>query len=407
MTASTSSEVHYDPYDPQTFANPHPVFRRLREEAPLYYNEQHDFYVLSRYDDVRTGLTDWETYSSARGDGMDLIKASSAGIVRIPRGALLWEDPPVHTMNRKMAQGLFTPRRVLGLEPKIRELTIRILDRLADTDSFDFVSDMGALVPMQAVGMLLGIPEADQEELRKQASAYLSTEPGQPMRVESSTFFHLDKIEGYLDWREKHPSDDLMTALMRQEFEDETGQIRRFTREELLTLVNIVAAAGFDTTMKLIGWAGDLLDRHPEQRRQLVLEPALISNAIEETLRYEPPGPTIARYVARDAEHHGRKVRKGSVMLLCTAAANRDERFFPDGESFDIRRANNHTHLTFAYGHHFCLGVVLARLEARIVLEEVLKRFPEWEVDRKNAKMCSTSTARGWEKLPVFASRAA
>ena len=203
------------------------------------------------------------------------------------------------------------------------------------------------------------------------------------------------------DWRAEHPSDDLMTELLRAEFEDETGAIRRLTREEVLTYVNVVAGAGNETTTRLIGWAGKVLADHPDQRRELVEDRSLIPNAIEELLRYEPPAPHVARYVTDDVVHHGETVPKGSAMIFLIGAANRDDRRYPDGDRFDIHRTIDH-HLSFGYGLHFCLGAALARLEGRVALDEVLKRWSDWDVDWDNAKQAHTPTVRGWERLPVF-----
>jgi cytochrome P450 len=204
----------------------------------------------------------------------------------------------------------------------------------------------------------------------------------------------------YVDWRAEHPSDDLMTELLRAEFEDETGTVRRLTRQEILTYVNVVAGAGNETTGRLIGWTGKVLADHPDQRRELVEDQSLIPNAIEELLRYESPAPHVARYVSREVAIHGRTVPADSAMMFLIGSANRDDRRFPDGDRFDIHRKVDQ-HLTFGYGGHFCLGAALARLEGRVALEEILKRFPEWEVDRDNARLASTSTVRGWETLPV------
>jgi cytochrome P450 len=210
-------------------------------------------------------------------------------------------------------------------------------------------------------------------------------------------------FEGYIDWRARHPSGDLMTDLLNAEFEDETGTTRKLTRTEVLSYVGLIAAAGNETTTRLIGWTGKVLADHPDQRQLLVDEPGLIPSAIEELLRYEAPSPVQARYVAQDVEHHGQAVPEGSVMLLLTASANRDERRFTDPDRFDVRREIDH-HLTFGYGIHFCLGAALARLEGRVALDEVLKRFPSWEVDWDNAVQARTSTVRGWERLPVLTS---
>ena len=176
--------------------------------------------------------------------------------------------------------------------------------------------------------------------------------------------------------------------------------MRTLTRDEILGYIGLFAGAGNETTTRLIGWAGKLLAEHPEQRRAMAQHPELIPNAIEELLRFEPPSPVQARAVTAEVEHYGQTVPAGTVMVLLNASANRDERQFPDPDSFDIHRKVQR-HLSFGYGIHFCLGAHLARLEARIALEEVLKRFPEWDVDYDKAVQARTSTVRGWETLPV------
>jgi cytochrome P450 len=397
VTTINTSDVYYDPYDVDINADPYPVFRRLREEAPLYYNEQHDFYALSRFEDVERGLADRATYISGRGGILELIKAN----IEMPPGVLIFEDPPVHTVHRSLLSRVFTPRKMNLLEPKIRELCARCLDPLIGAGRFDFVADLGAQMPMRVIGMLLGIPEADQEAVRDGVDADLRTRPGEPMRPSEGSFVTGEAFADYIDWRAEHPSDDLMTELLNAEFEDETGVTRRLSREEVLTYVHVVAGAGNETTTRLIGWTGKSLAEHPEQRRQLVHDASLIPGAIEEILRFEPPAPHVARYVSNDVDQYGRTVPKGSAMLFLVGAANRDDRRYPDGDRFDIRRQVGQ-HLTFGYGVHFCLGAALARLEGRIALAEVLARFPDWEVDWEGAKLASTSTVRGWERLPVL-----
>jgi cytochrome P450 len=399
MKATNTSDVSYDPYDVEINADPYPVFRRLREEAPLYYNEQYDFFAVSRYEDVERGLVDRQTYISGRGAVLELIKAN----MQFPLGVFIFEDPPVHTVHRGLLSRVFTPKRVAALEPKIRRFCAECLDPLIGAGRFDFVADLGAQMPMRVIGMLLGIPEQDQEAIRDHVDAALRTEAGEPMKKAQDDFLGGAIFADYIDWRAEHPSDDLMTELLNVEFEDETGTKRRLTREEILTYVNVLAGAGNETTTRLIGWSGKVLAEHPDQRRQLIEDPSLIPNAIEEILRFEPPAPHIARYVTRDVAHYGQTVPKGSSMLFLVGSANRDDRRYSEGDRFDIHR-NVGQHLTFGFGAHFCLGAALARLEGRVALEEVLKRFPEWDVDRDNAKLATTSTVRGWETLPVFTS---
>jgi len=389
--------VYYDPFDVEIAADPYPTFARLRDEAPVYHNDRHDFWALSRYDDVEKALADWRTFSSARGDILEVIKAN----VPLPSGVVLFEDPPLHTMHRGLMSRVFTPRKMDALEHRVREFCRRCLDPLVGTDRLDFVADLGAEMPMRAIGMLLGIPDADQPAIRDRNDAYLRTKAGKPMRVDVDALVTGEMFAEFIDWRADHPSDDLMTALLNAEFEDETGTVRRLTRAEVLTYTQVIAGAGNETTGRLIGWIGKVLGEHTDQRRELVHDRSLVRNTIEELLRFEPTGPHVARCMAQDAEYYGQTIPRGSAVLLLVGSANRDERRYPDPDRFDIRRDLSQ-HLTFGYGLHYCLGAALARLEGRVALDEILNRFPDWEIDYDNAAMAPTSTVRGWQSMPVF-----
>ena len=395
---AAKSDVYFDPYDVDINADPYPTFRRLREESPLYYNAAHDFYALSRFADVNKALVDHETFSSARGAIIELIKAN----IEIPPGTVIFEDPPIHDIHRKLLARMFTPRNINALEPKIRQFCAQALDPLVGADKFDFVTDLGAVMPMQVISALLGIPEDDQEMIRDHANAQLRTEAGKPMKhAEGGAMVLGELFETYIDWRADHPSDDIMTELLNAEFVDETGTTRNLSRRELLTYLNVVAGAGNETTTRLIGWSAKVLAEHPDQRRELVENPTLIPQAIEELLRFEPPAPHVSRYVTRDVELYDQIVPEGSVTMMLLGAAVRDHRQFPpDGDVFDIHREVRQ-HLAFSVGTHYCLGSALARLEGRVALEEILKRFPEWDVDMANASLSPTSTVRGWDSMPA------
>jgi len=392
--ATTTADVEYDPYDPGISADPFPVFRRLRDDAPLYYNERLDFFALSRFDDVERAFVDRQTFINARGDVLEAIQGNTP----VPPGFFIFEDPPLHTVHRGVLSRSFTPKRMSALEPEIRRFCAEALDPLVGGDRIDFVRDLGARIPMRVICNLLGIPEADQETVRDRADEHVRTEPGKPRDYAVQTVTGEEFAE-YIDWRVDHPSDDMMTELINAEFEDVDGTVRSLTREEILVYTNLLATAGNETTNRLIGWMGKVLSDHPDQRRMLLDDPALAANAVEETLRYEPTGVHIARYVARDVELYDRVVPAGTAMLLLAGAANRDERHYADAERFDVSRRDRQ--FTFGYGAHFCLGAALARLEGRIALQEVLKRFPDWEVDLDEAKFAATSTVRGWEALPA------
>jgi cytochrome P450 len=395
VMSQAAGSVYYDPYKVEITADPYPVYRRLREEAPLYYNPEYDFYAVSRFDDVERGLQDRDTFISGRGAILEIIKANQ----EFPPGVLIFEDPPIHTAHRNLLARLFTPRRMNGMEAKIKEVCEQCLEQLRGSGGFDLIEDFGAIMPMRIIGLLLGIPEQDHAKVRAKVDNSLRTESGKPMAFVESNYTG-EGFEEYIEWRAKHPSDDVMTELMNAEFTDGQGVTRKPTRDEVLTMVNVIAGAGNETTTRLIGWAGKVLAEHPEQRKALAGDAALIPAAVEELLRFEPPATHIARYVNRDVEFQGRTVPKGSAMMFLVGSANRDDRRFADGDRFDIHREQK-PHLAFGFGMHACLGRVLARLEGRIALEALLRHFPNWDVDYDKAILSPTSTVRGWEKLPI------
>jgi cytochrome P450 len=398
MTTSATDELYYDPWQADLNADPYPIFMRIRDEAPLYYNEAHDFYAVSRFDDVNRTLVDQLSFSSGRGAVLEIIKSG----MEIPSGLLVFEDPPIHDIHRNLLSRAFTPRQISALEPMIRDVTQECLDSVAGGDRFDFVKDLGAIMPLRVVGMLFGIPEDYQHRVQEDGVRHVRTKRGGQMTDNPDGALSDGEVfADFLDWRVTHPTDDLTTELLNAEFEDETGTVRKLRRDELLIFMNLVAVAGAETTTRLIGWTGKLLSEHPDQRRQLVTDRSLLTGAIEEILRYEPPALQIARYVTRDVEFHGRPVPQGSAILTLVGAANRDERRFGDtAETFDVTRTPRQ-HLTFGVGAHYCLGNALARIEGRIALDEILNRFADWEVDLGDAVFSSSSAVRGWDSMPA------
>ena len=397
MTTATDAAVYFDPYDVDINADPYPTYARLREEAPTYHNERYDFWALSRHADVEKALVNWKVFSNIRSDILDIIKAG----VQLPPGVILFEDPPVHTMHRGLMSRIFTPRRMAALEDQVRAFCARSLDPLVGSDGFDIIEELASVLPMRVIGMLLGIPEQDQVAVRNKTDDNLRTVPGQPMQVKEESVANGDLFADYIEWRSEHPSDDLMTHLLNAEFEDEAGEIRTLTRQEVLTYTAVIAGAGNETTGRLIGWLAKLLAEHPDQRREVVEDRSVIPKVIDEALRFEPTGHATARYVMEDVEYHGTTIPAGSPILLLLASANRDPRRYTDPDVFDIHRGDIQ-HLTFGYGLHFCLGANLARLEGRVALDELLNRFPEWEIDYDDIKLAPTSTVRGWERMPLI-----
>jgi len=389
--------VYYDPFDFAIDNDPYPVWKRLRDEAPLYWNERYKFFALSRYDDVALALPDWQTYRSGRGTIPEVIFSG----MEIPPGIILFEDPPLHDLHRRLLARVFTRRRMAAVEPLIRRYCAAALDELAGRAEFDVIGDLGALIPMRTIGYLLGIPESAQASVRDNTGRQLTLEQEELRTFDAGSFRHANDLIGdYIDWRYKHPSDDVMTELINAEFEDENGATRTLTRDEILMYVTVIGGAGNETTGRLIGWMGSTLAKFPEQRAEVAADLSLVPGTVEEVLRLEPPGPFLARYVTRDVEWHGQPVPAGSALLCLLGAANRDPRRYDDPDQFDIHRKKG-MHLTFILGPHYCLGSALARLEGRVALEEILKRWPSWDVDWDDAKLQSTSSVRGWEKLPL------
>jgi cytochrome P450 len=388
--------VRYDPYDADIDDDPYPTWTRMRDEAPLYRNDEHGFWAISRWDDVRPALLDWDTYRSGRGTVLEIVKAG----VEIPPGILLFEDPPIHDAHRALLSRVFTPRRMLDLEPLVREYTVKALDALVGREEFDVIAEFGVEIPLRTIGFLFGIPEADQHVYRKATDDAISTD-GAPVSFDQSSFDAVLSVLGdYVEWRSQNPSDDLMTKLLNAQVDEPDGSRRALTRDEVVTYASMVAGAGNETATRLIGFTMQLLAQHPDQRRLLVEDPSLIPAAIEEILRLESPSPVQARWVEHDVELHGTTVPEGSIMLLLNGAANRDPRHWPAPDRLDVHRDDG-AHLAFGYGLHFCLGAALARLEGRVALEEILRRWPTWDVDVDRGQMAHTGSVRGWGYLPV------
>ena len=399
MTVAAASPVYFDPFDPEIKKSPHATYKRLRDEAPLFYNEQHDFYLVSRYEDVQRLLNDRKSYISGKGMTIQLIKAGAP----TPPGLFVNEDAPLHTRHRSAVALLFNPGHIAEMETKIRDLCAKTFDELVGRDKFDLIHDVGAIVPTQVVGMLVGIPDKDRAKMREDVEAGLQAEYKQGESTDHSLLMLLAGVfNEYIEWRAKNPADDdLMTQLMTLQFTDETGTTRRLTRDELLMFLVMIASAGIDTTSMFTGWAGKTLSDHPDQRQILLDDPSVIPNAVEEILRFESPSYHVARYSVRPTEFHGQIVPVESCVVGLQGSANRDDRVFENPEIFDVKRQIPRT-LAFGYGAHHCLGSALARLEGRIIVEEMLKRFPTWQVDDENARLTPGFMTRGYESLPIF-----
>ena len=390
-------DLVYDPYDYAIDTDPHPTFKRLRDEAPVYWNEQYGFWALSRFHDVLAASIDHETFSSARGTVIELMDHPMAN------PPMIFMDPPQHTRFRKLVRRTFTRRSVSGLEGRIRQLCAGFLDRFVGSGGFDYVADFGARLPVMVISSLLGAPEEDQEQLRRWSDLALHREPGETGLSQAALDASKDIFDYWqrqIDERRRRPGDDVMSDLAHADLEQDDGTTRKLSDGELHAFYGLISAAGNETVARFLGWAATLLARNPGERAKLVADPGLIPNAVEEILRYEAPSPVQGRWVTRDVELHGTVVPKGSKMTLLTAAGNRDERKFDDPDRQDVTRKIDQ-HLSLGFGIHFCLGASLARLEGRVALEETLRRFPTWTIDEDGLEWVHTSTVRGYAKVPL------
>ena len=396
-------ELYYDPYSYAIDDDPHPIWRRLRDEAPLYYNERLDFYALSRYADVRDASLDHVRFSSAKGSVLEMIQATDAG--RPVQEIILFMDPPRHSAFRKLVSRGFTPRRIIGLAAPIRAMVTEMLDELVGRAGFDYVADFGAELPPRVVASLVGVPDEDHQKLREWTDAVLHIDDGATAQG-SSAATATAGVELYAYFaemaadRRARPRDDLVSALLETEVDLPDGTSRPLTDLELLHYIILIASAGTETVARFLGNAAVLLARHPDQRARLVDHPELITNAVEEILRYEAPSPIQARFLTRDVILHGQTVPAGARMALLTNAAGRDERHFPDPDRFDVGR-DIENHLSFGWGIHFCVGAALAREEARAALQETLRRWPEWNIDEDRLERVRTGTVRGYARVPI------
>jgi cytochrome P450 len=411
------ADLEYDPYDYAIDRNPHPVWKRLRDEAPLYFNERHGFYALSRYQDVLEGLQDWHTFSSARGTVLEIIQpgpptapADDAAVGGL--GSMIFSDPPGHDIARHIVNREFTPRKVAHLEGRLRKLCHTFLDQLDGRMEFDFVGEFAGRIPPMIIGDLLGVPEEDQEQLGRWVDMFMHYDPSAETgeTIQGVMQFNDIRVEGMTKMgaymsdliaeRGRQRRDDMLSKLLDAEVELPDGSTRGLDQSEVMGFFVLLQSAGSETTARLLGWSAVLLARHPDQRTTLDRDRSLLANAVEELLRYEAPSPVQARHVTRDVELYGVTVPAGSKMALLNGSAGRDEREYPDPDRFDVERKIDR-HMTFGYSAHFCLGAALARLEGAVVIDEMLNRHPEWSVDEDRVEMVHTTTVRGPAHVPV------
>jgi cytochrome P450 len=392
------TDLYWDPLTPELRSDPYPLWKRLRDEAPVYFNDRYDFWALSRHADIEAAHRDHAAFSSNHGTTLETMSPEP-----VDTGMIIWLDPPKHTILRKLVSRVFTTRRVTMLEDRIRLVCAQLLDAQIGAGRFDYVQDFSAILPPTVISYLLGVPERDQEHLRHVVDEVFHIEEGVGMANEVS-MNALTSLGEYLAEqfveRRKDPRDDVFTDLVEAVITDDHGDVRQLTDEELAGFGVLLFAAGTETVARHLGWAASVLDAYPDQRSELAVDFSLIPNAVEEILRFEPPSPVNARWTNKEVTLHGVTIPAKSRVILITGSAGRDERKYPNPDVVDVHRKVD-LHLTFGYGIHFCLGAALARMESRIGLEETFKRWPKWTVDRDNSVLLYTSTVRGPLNLPV------
>jgi cytochrome P450 len=388
----------YDPYAREMQEDPYPAYRHFLAEEPCHYNPKMDFYALFRFEDVWNATLDWETHSSSLGPILE-----NRGEIPGEVMSIIGMDPPRHTRIRNLVSKGFTPRKIAALEQEIRRIAHGYLDPLRESNGFDFQAELSNKLPMDVISALLGIPEPEREGYRARVDKGLERDPdtGQvpPGAVEAmgeaSAF-----LLGLLAERRKAPKDDLISLVAHTEYDDVDGISKPLTDAEAVAFIGLLAAAGAETTTKLLGNCMVYLGRHPDQRKALFEDPALFETAIEEVLRYDAPSQFQGRVALRSVTCHGVTIPEGARVALVTGSACRDEREFPEPDRFDIQRTPERQ-IYFGHGHHVCIGKSLARLEARVVLEEVRDRFPEYQVNESGLTRTYQAHVRGFASVPI------
>ena len=387
-----------NPFSYAFHEDPYPTYRWLRENAPVYRNEELDFYALSRYRDVLDASVDHETYSSAKGT---VLEMDPQMVEAVP--IILFMDPPRQTRLRRLVSQAFTPRRIGALEPTIRSFAVRFLDRIVEQGSCDYVRDFAALLPIEVISTMIGAPPEDRTHIRELTDVSLGRDadsPQVPPAAITASAELFQYFSGLIAERRRQPRDDMASLLSRAEIENERGEKERLSDVEIVAFCNLLAGAGNETVTKLLGNAIVLLSRHSDQRRRLVADPGRIPDAVEEILRYWPPSQYQGRTLTRDVHLHGQSMPEGARVILLTGSACRDEREYENADRFDIDRKIPIA-LGFGHGAHKCLGASLARLESRISLEELHARIPEYEVDEEHLERVHMSNVHGFAGVPM------
>src|SRR5271170_1861583 len=400
----TKSQVVFDPFSEEFFTNPFDIYQRMREEAPLYYDEKEDFYALTRHEDVAAALKDFETYSSTRGCDLAMVRKGLSEDMR----SIIFMDPPDHRHMRSLLNKAFTPRAIQAQLDDVHEVTDKYLGAV-DPDNFDVVQDFSGPFPVEVITRMAGVPEEYRQQLRHWIDTSLSREPGQIEISEIGMKANIDTAMyywGLVQQRREDPQDDMISRLIAAELPDDDGRLRKLDDVEITGFATLLGGAGAETVTKLIGSAAVIFGRNPDQWQRLRDDRDKVPAAVEELLRYEGPVQYNVRWTLKEAHVSGGTIPPGKPVFVMNAAANRDPDAFTDADTFDIDRDHTEAqHLGLGYGIHSCLGAALARMESHVALEKLLDFMPRYEVFWEGCKRVSMQNVAGWLNVPVRVAR--
>lgn len=399
----TEQPVEFDPFSDDYFNDPTDIYRRLRDEAPVYWSEKYQFYALSRFDDVVQAHRDWAGFSSSHGVDLSSLRTDPELLRNL--NSIIFQDPPEHDRMRKLVSRVFTPRAVTALEPMVREVICHYLDDLGDATEFDAVGQFSALFPVEIISRMLGVPEADRQLVRLRIDRSLHREPGQmdptpdgiEAMIEAGSYFNDLVAE-----KRANPQDDMISRLTQVTVDRGDGVETGLTDDEITGFATLLGGAGAETVTKLLGNAVVLFHRNPDQWERVRDDSGLVPGAVEEILRINPPSQYQGRFSMEDREFEGGTIEAGHPVLLITGAATRDPRQFDRPDDFAIDRPPSLA-VGFGHGIHSCLGAALARMESRIAIEELAARYRRLAVDETGLTRVHMSNVAGYKNVPVTA----
>ncbi|HVX17169.1 MAG TPA: cytochrome P450 [Acidimicrobiales bacterium] len=398
---TTTAAVEFDPFSDDYFNDPSEVYRRLRDEAPVYYSERYDFYAVSRFADVVTAHRNWKQLSSAHGVDLSTLTKDPA-LIKSFRSIIMM-DPPEHDLLRALVSRVFTPKAVTGLTPMVREVVAAQLDQLGDANHFDAVADFSAWFPVEIISRMLGVPEGERQQIRHWIDVSLHRDPGDMEPTEEGRQAMLETGAYFYELaasKRRNPGDDMLSRLTQVTVDRGDGVETGLDDSEIAGFATLLGGAGAETVTKLVGNAVVLFARHPEQWQKVVDDPDKIPRAVEEILRYLPPSQYQGRFSIADVELESGTIEAGHPVLLITGAATRDPRAFDRADEFDVEREPN-VAIGFGHGIHSCLGAALARAESRLAIEELARRWRRLEVDEAGLRRVQMSNVAGYSNVPV------